>query len=76
MLSNSLSLDDRLGKVLVAGPAGMNTRFWEKSPRGASTMLDPSWVAKQVIKHLTGRFKYKFIRILRNPSRVEVVEKR
>ncbi len=76
MLANSVSLDDRIGKVLVAAPAGMNTRFWEKTPRDTRTMLDPNWTAEAVLDHYTGDFRYKFIRILRTPPRVEVAETR
>lgn len=76
MLANSVSLDERIGKVLVAGPAGMNTRFWEKSPRNMSTMLDPKWVAEQIIDQYYGDFKYKFVHVLRGPARVEVIETR
>jgi NAD(P)-dependent dehydrogenase (short-subunit alcohol dehydrogenase family) len=78
MLANSLSCDARVGKVLVAAPAGMNTRFWENHPRDNDTvLLDPFWVAKQIIEqHYTEKFKYRFVRILRGPARVEVVESR
>ncbi len=76
MLANSVSLDERIDKVLVAAPAGMNTRFWENSPRDASTMLDPKWVAEQILEQYSDNFKYKFTRILREPERVEIVETR
>lgn len=76
MLANSVSLDQRIEKVLVAGPAGMRTRFWNSSPRDTTTMLDPGWVAEQILDQYTGSFKYKFVRILREPTRVEVVEVR
>lgn len=76
MMANSVSLDERIGKVLVAGPAGMDTRFWENSPRDTSTMLDPAWVAAQILGHYNDDFEYKFIRILRDEPRVEVVETR
>lgn len=76
MFTNSLSLDPRIGKVLVAGPAGMATRFWENSPRDLSKMLDPKWVAEQTLKLYEGNFEYKFARIMRDPPRVEVVETR
>lgn len=76
MLANSLSLDENIGKVLVIGPAGMNTSFWRKSPRDMSVMLNPKWVAKQTIKLYTNDFEYKFAHILREPPRVEVIENR
>jgi len=76
MFANSLSLDPRIGKVLVAGPAGMATRFWENNPRDMSKMLDPKWVAEQILGLYGENFKYKFTRIMRDPARVEVVETR
>ncbi len=76
MFANSLSLDPRVGKVLVVGPAGMATRYWEKSPRDMSTMLDPKWVAGQILRLYEDEFEYRFTRILREPPRVEVVETR
>lgn len=47
--SNAMAEDGRITKVLVAGPAGMNTAFWEGTDKVAhdtSTMLDPAWVAE------------------------------
>lgn len=76
MLANSVSLDERVGKVLVIGPAGMRTRFWDQNPRDMSTMLDPKLVAEQILNLYEGNFKYKFARILREPARIEVVETR
>lgn len=76
MLANSVALDERIGKVLVAGPAGMSTRFWEHHPRDMSDLLDPKWVAKQVLEQYDGNFQYRFTQILRGPARVEVVETR
>src|SRR3989344_1209514 len=52
MLASSVSLDERVGKVLVAAPAGMNTAFWRNKSRedfDFSTLLDPKWVAEKVI---------------------------
>ena len=76
MFANSLSLDSRVGKVLVAGPAGMNTPFWRMTGRDTSGDNDPVWVAKQVVEALNVDFNYAFVRILRNPPRTEVVETR
>jgi NAD(P)-dependent dehydrogenase (short-subunit alcohol dehydrogenase family) len=75
MLGNSLGLDAELGKVCVFAPSGMNTPFW-KDGRDASQYLDPSWVADQIIELSGGPFKYKYAQIIRNPSRVEVIEVR
>lgn len=76
MMANSLSEDDRVGKVMVAGPAGMATRFWEQNPRDMSVMLDPKWVAGEILREWGDEFSYKFARFLRDPARVEVVETR
>jgi NAD(P)-dependent dehydrogenase (short-subunit alcohol dehydrogenase family) len=76
MLANSISLDERVGKVLVLGPAGMRTRFWEKDGRDTSDMLDPEWVATEIMELWGEDFNYKFVRALRNPARVEIVETR
>jgi NAD(P)-dependent dehydrogenase (short-subunit alcohol dehydrogenase family) len=76
MLANSLSLDERIGKTLVVGPAGMNTRFWKGTDRDVSTLLDPHWAAEQTLRLYEGDFKYKFARILRDPPRTELVEQR
>lgn len=75
-LSNGLAEDERVGKVLVAGPAGMATNFWEDNPRDMSTMLDATWVAQQIMTRRSGDYNYKFIKIMREPARVEEVEQR
>lgn len=75
--SNSMAEDGRVGKVLVVGPSGMRTEFWDDyKPDDFDKMLDKVWVAKQIVKALPGSYKYKFIKILRLPARVEVAEKR
>lgn len=77
--ANSLSLDSRVGKVLVAGPAGMATNFWkgtDKKEHDTSLMLDPDWVADAIQELRGGQFSYKFARILREPARVEIQETR
>lgn len=77
MFANSISLDERVGKVLVAAPAGMRTDFWRDRPeQETKDMLDPKWVAHQILTHHIDDFEYKFIRILRNNPRVEVAEVR
>lgn len=76
MLAQSLSLDPKIGKVLVVGPAGMATPFWKEGSRNMDNMLSPEWVAQEIVKLYNDSFKYKFSRILREPPRVEVVEKR
>lgn len=75
--SNGLAEDDRVGKVMVAGPAGMNTDFWEGVARDdLDQMLDPKWVAEQIMDNRQDDYEYKYIRILRGPARVEEMEKR
>lgn len=81
MLANSVSLDSRVGKVLVAAPSGMKTPFWDGYHKDVSGMLDPEWVANQILRvwretHWNEDYKYKFVRILRNPRRIESVETR
>ena len=75
--SNGIAEDGRVGKVLVAGPAGMRTEFWDGVDRDdLDDMLDPAWVAEQVIKLAREDYTYRFARILRQPARVEVIETR
>lgn len=75
--SNAMAEDGRVAKVLVAGPAGMNTAFWEGIERDdLDKMLDPSWVADEVLKLREDDYKYRFAKIMRQPARVEVVETR
>ncbi len=75
--SNAMAEDGRVGKVLVVGPAGMRTKFWDGVKRDdLDKMLDRAWVAEQTTKALKGGYKYKLIRVLRQPARVEEAEKR
>ncbi len=75
--SNAMAEDGRVAKVLVAGPAGMNTAFWEGIEReDFDKMLDPSWVADEVLKLREDDYKYRFAKIMREPARVEIVETR
>lgn len=75
--SNSMAEDGRVAKVMVAGPAGMRTEFWEGIPRhDLDKMLDPLWVAEQIMTARKEDYKFKYIRILREPARLEEVEKR
>jgi short-subunit dehydrogenase len=74
--ANSISLDERVGKVLVAAPGGMKTSFWQMTKHDTSTYNDPTWVAAQIIDALDVEFRYAYVRILRNPPRTEVVETR
>lgn len=74
--ASSLSLDPRVKKTLVAGPAGMATRFLEGTDKDTSDMLDPDWVADRALDLFDGEFSYKHARILRGPARIELQEVR
>lgn len=74
MLAKSVSLDSQIEKVLVVAPAGMKTNFWKKTDKDISTMLDPVWVADQILVQYKDNFKYRFIKILREPPRTEITE--
>lgn len=76
MLGNSLGLDPDIGKVLVIAPSGMKTPFWRNNKKDTAGMLEPSWVAQQIIELSSGPFKYKYAKILRDPQSIEVVEQR
>jgi short-subunit dehydrogenase len=74
--SNAMAEDGRIAKVLVAGPAGMDTAFWEGTDHDVSSMLDPAWVAGEVMKLRGDDYRYRFAKIMREPARVEIVETR
>ena len=74
MLAQSVALDPAVRKTLIAAPAGMATQFWRKSPHATKGMLDPRWVADNILTIWKKDFRYCFARILREPPRVEIVE--
>ena len=75
--ANGLSLDKRVAKVLVAGPTGTKTAFHAgREGVDMSTFHTAEWVAEQIQQHATGNYRYKFIKILRDPASVEVAELR
>lgn len=75
--SNGIAEDGRVAKVLVAGPAGMRTEFWEGVERDdLDEMLDPVWVADQIVDLASEDYKYRFAKVLRQPARVEIIETR
>jgi hypothetical protein len=39
-------------------------------------MLEPGWVAEQILHHFKTEYRYKYIRVLREPPRVEEMELR
>jgi short-subunit dehydrogenase len=74
--ANSISLDERVGKVMVAGPTGMHTEFWDDVGRSdLDQLLQPSLVAKTILAEYGEAFSYQCIRILRDPFRVDVVDR-
>ncbi len=75
MLGSSLALDPEIGKVLVVAPSGMKTPFWNKE-KDVSKYLEPKWVAEQIIKLSSGHFKYRYAKILRDPTKTEIIETR
>jgi NAD(P)-dependent dehydrogenase (short-subunit alcohol dehydrogenase family) len=76
MLARSVSLDPLVGRTLVAAPQGMATPFWHNQNRDLKGFLDPEWVADRIMAHFAETQKYRHIRILRDPARVEVDEDR
>lgn len=74
MLAASVSLDPRIEKTLVVGPTGMDTKM-QVGRKYKGILLDPSWVATQILEWYKTDFKYQLIRILRDPPRVETLEK-
>lgn len=74
MLARSLAEDGRINKTFVAGPTGMKTPFWDGTGKDTKEMLDPKWVAEQIVGAYAGSFRYRFIKIHRCPSRVEIAD--
>ena len=70
MLARSVSLDKRVAKTLVTAPAGMKTNFWKGKTR-KGVLLEPRWVAEQILDLYKGKFVYKQALILREPTRVK-----
>lgn len=73
--AHALSLDERVKKVLVAGPTGTKTAFHNGRQVDMSTYHEPEWVAQQIFDHSKDDYSYKFIKILRDPASVEIAEK-
>ena len=73
--AHALSLDERIKKMLVAGPTGTKTAFHSgREGVDMSTYHEPEWVAQQIFNHLQADYRYKFIKILRDPASVEVAK--
>jgi len=73
--AHALSLDERVKKMLVAGPTGTKTAFHNGRDVDMSTYHEPEWVAQQIFDNLRDDYRYKFIKILRDPASVEVADK-
>ncbi len=81
MFAQSVSLDRRVKKTLVVGPAGMNTNFWTNAGRDDThTLLHPRLVGEQILRLWNGNYTYRLARILRDPTpeskRVQILETR
>jgi len=74
--AHALSLDERIGKMLVAGPTGTKTAFHAGRGVDMSTYHEPDWMAQQIYDQAAGSYEYKFIKILRDPASVEVADLR
>ena len=72
MYAKSVALDSAVEHVLVVGPAGMKTSYWDASDMDTSAMLDASWVADHIIQHIPEVGTYRHVRVLREPPRVVV----
>lgn len=70
--AHGLSLDERVKKLLVAGPTGTKTAFNAGRDVDMSTFHEPEWVAQQIFDYSKGDYRYKFIKVLRDPAEVEV----
>ena len=70
--SHALSKDERVKKLLVAGPTGTKTTFHAGREVDMSTYHNPEWVARQIHNHFNDDYNYKFIKILRDPAKVIV----
>ncbi len=68
-VAKSVSLDERIGKVLVVGPGGMKTPFWKGSSRDTKDMLDPALVAEKILLLYKMPFEYKCVLLPRVPTR-------
>jgi short-subunit dehydrogenase len=74
MFAESMAGDPNIGRVLVVGPSGMKTEFWDGLDHDISQFLDPAAVAEAIHKDWSTISDYTFrqIAVLRNPLRVEV----
>ncbi len=72
LYAEAMAKSGLIGRTLVVGPSGMNTPFWEGSGRGdVDQMLDPAWVADEIMGLRGLQHIFASARILRNPPRTE-----
>lgn len=72
--TRSVALDERVTQTLIAAPAGMNTRMQhERGHKSTQDLLDPKWVAEQILTEFAETKSCREILILREPPRIEVV---
>ena len=71
--SNGMAEDGRINKVLVVAPSVMREHDDKEADKD---FLDKVWVAQTIIKELQKDFKFKALKLLHKPTRVEVVETR
>ena len=71
--SNGMAEDSRIGKVLVVAPSIMREHGNAEADKD---FLDKQWVADTIIKELQKYFKFKAVKLLHKPTRVEIVESR
>lgn len=62
-------------RMLIAAPAGINTKMREGLPQADGEMLEPTWVAVQILEQLeyVQAGNPREVLLLRDPPRVEVV---
>lgn len=76
MLSNCLSLDQGIDKVLVVAPARINKDGNVGAREGNSGKLDAAWVVDTILKEYEGDFQYKLLSITRDPAKIDIKEMR
>ncbi len=77
LFTKAMVVDDinRVGRALDVGPGGMNTDFWAGQGRqDLAQMLDPGWVADEIMSLRGNEYRYLAASILRNPARTEITE--
>lgn len=75
--ASSMAEDGRIAKVMHLAPSGMQTAFWRDKPgKDVGDYLDPEAVADELLDQRQKEYKYLYVRVERNPVRVQEVEKR